>query len=191
MKKFVSNGIIFLAGASIGAGATYLSVKKIFEAKADKEIKEMEDYYVKKHNELKEVEENKKVEEIKEDFPPEVKEEYNELASKYNTITKPKKTKKSKKKEIKPYVISATEYEDNNGFDKIILSYFEDDEVLMYQDETVMENANDVIGMVNLEQFGITGDGDDTVYIRNETFGADYQVVLEDGSYRNFIENQG
>ena len=199
MKTIWISAIGFAAGAGIGAGATYYSVKKIFEAKADEEIAKMEAYYAKKHDELNAMEEQIKLtEDISETEKPveedvkAVKKAYNKLADQYNTITEEKPKKGRKKKKIEePYVISAAEFEEQNGFDKVIVSYFEEDEVLMTDDEEVMENGSSVLGVMNLEQFGASGDGDDTVYIRNETFGTDYQVVLEDGSYRNFIENQG
>lgn len=181
-------GLIFAGGALTGGLTTWFAVKKYYEAKADIEIQEMEDYYKKK---IEAAAEEKKT-----------KEEYKEIAEMYDTVSnepveEPKKAskvvkkKKSTKATKEPYVISADEYADDDTYDKVIVSYFEDDEVLMLQDETIFDNGIMILGAINLEQFGTSGDGDDTVYIRNETFGTDYEVVLESGSYRQFIENQG
>ena len=63
----------------------------------------------------------------------------------------------------------------------------------MLEDESLFEDGINALGPMNLEHFGMMEDDPepDTIYIRNEARGVDYEVVREDGSYENFLANNG
>lgn len=93
-----------------------------------------------------------------------------------------------------PYVISLEEYEkddtvyDEDGeafhtkiFDKINLTYYEGDDTLILDQNGDVLNIEETVGNDALNRFGEYEK--DTVYVRNENLGADYEVVREHGSY--------
>ena len=207
MKRSVREALIFLSGGLLGGAAGVYGTYKYFFARADKEINDMQNYYERKLDDLKEmqdqinltkdIDEEKKPSVVTEDLDKEELEEYSEMIDKlkYNKIsTKPKK---KAKKEIdisnQPKIISYDEYSEDNNYEKVVVSYFEDDGTLMLEDESLFEDGINVLGPMNLEHFGMMDDDPepDTIYIRNEALGVDYEVVREDGSYENFLANNG
>lgn len=83
-----------------------------------------------------------------------------------------------------PYVIHRDEYNETpDGYDQYTLAYFEGDDVLCKEDDSVVEDQDEVIGLGNLSRFG-HGSGDrNIVYIRNEKLKVDLEVVHSDGKY--------
>jgi len=84
-----------------------------------------------------------------------------------------------------PYVIHRDEYnnETPDGFDQYTLTYFEGDDVLCRDDDTVIDDQDSVVGLGNLTKFG-HGSGDpNIVYVRNHELRVDLEVVHSDGKY--------
>lgn len=86
-----------------------------------------------------------------------------------------------------PYVIHRDEY--NEGvtgdvpFDQYTLTYFEGDDVLCREDDQIIADQDEVVGLGNLAKFG-HGSGDpNVVYIRNEKLKVDIEVTHSDGKY--------
>ena len=111
--------------------------------------------------------------------------DYEEIIQKlnYNEFS----TKTTNQKAKRPYVITADEYSDANGYIKKIISYFEDDEVCMDNEtKEVLDNVAKDIGNDCLER--INEDGENEIYVRNEILGIDYNIVSEAGSYEDFLD---
>lgn len=213
MNKGLKQALIFISGGCLGAAAGVYATSKYFFAKADKEINEMKEYYETKLNRIKKMqddanlvmdEKDKPIEKVEEEEIEKSEfEEYEGMIDKlqYNKISQ--KAKKKKKEEVEveetvinvnePKIISYNEYSDDVKYDKVVVSYFEEDGVLMLQDESLFEDGLNILGSMNLEQFGMFPDDPepDTIYIRNELLGTDYEVVREEGSYEQFLENNG
>jgi len=85
-----------------------------------------------------------------------------------------------------PYVVHRNEHEEgpeNEEYDKYTLTYFEGDDTLCRDDDTVITDQDGVVGLGNLSRFG-HGSGDpNIVYIRNEKLRVDIEVVHSDGKY--------
>ena len=86
-----------------------------------------------------------------------------------------------------PYVIHRDEYQEGPSgpveFEQFTLTYFEGDDVLCKDDDSVIEDQDEVVGLGNLSKFG-HGSGDpNIVYIRNEKLKVDLEVVHSDGKY--------
>lgn len=84
-----------------------------------------------------------------------------------------------------PFVIHRDEYNDETpeGFDQYTLTYFEGDDVLCKDDDSILEDKDATVGLGNLSKFG-HGSGDPTiVYIRNHELRVDLEVVHSDGKY--------
>lgn len=90
--------------------------------------------------------------------------------------------------EMVPYVISPDSYVgEHDDYAKIVLHYYEDNEVLEY-DEYDLEKGDDhfadigsTIGYDSINHFGEFEK--DTLFVRNETLGNDYEVLLEHCAY--------
>lgn len=83
-----------------------------------------------------------------------------------------------------PYVIHQDEFgEDLDGYEPYVLTYFEGDDVLCRDDDTIITEVDAVVGLGNLSKFG-HGSGDpNIVYIRNEEMKVQLEVVHSDGKY--------
>lgn len=86
-----------------------------------------------------------------------------------------------------PYVVHRSEHEEGPGdpdeYEKYTLTYFEGDDVLCREDDTIIEDQDEVVGLGNLIRFG-HGSGDpNIVYIRNDKLRVDLEVVHSDGKY--------
>ena len=90
-----------------------------------------------------------------------------------------------------PYVISHDEYmEGTRNFSQVTLTYFAEDDTLIDEGDVPVENTDRVVGDVNLSKFGHRSNDPRVVYIRNEKLGADYEVLLHDGSFGEIVHGQ-
>lgn len=90
-----------------------------------------------------------------------------------------------------PYVIPYGEYEDATSenamlFEKEVLCYYEEDEVLVDENEDIIM-VSDTIGLDALDSFGELSEDPDIVYIRNEKMGTDYEVMCIHKSYQETV----
>lgn len=191
-----SNLLYFICGVGIGAGGMYLCMRDHFRHVVDVEVEEVRKYYdiseekvSTEEESVSEAAESVNVTESisKVDEKPEAagdeEPDYNGIIEKlnYNQYS----TTSSKLKE-KPYIISFEEYNDDIEYDKRILSYFADDETLVDSiTDELIDNVGKVVGFDNLEH--INDDPDQNLFVRNEKYGCDYQIVLEAGAYSDYI----
>lgn len=85
-------------------------------------------------------------------------------------------------KHEQPYVISQAlyAYDEETFNDKVTLTYFERHRLLLEDDDVVSANEIDsLVGWRNLNQFGGESGDPDTVFVRNNRLGIDYEVVRE------------
>lgn len=204
------NLICFGSGLAIGIGATYLYLRDYYNKLLDSETEKIKDYYDEKV-------ENKAVEELTKDIEKEFEEapkvpksgeneakkaivapiepNYDEIVEKlnYNQFsTKPKSDNivesNSENEPDGPYPISYDLYSETaNQYTTTLVSYFMDDEILMYcETDELMDDPGKLIGFENLDDFKNNDDLDET-YVRNEYLGIDFHIVKEDGSYEDYI----
>lgn len=90
--------------------------------------------------------------------------------------------------EMVPYVISPDSYvTEHDDYAKIVLHYYEDNEVLEYEEYNLdkgddhFADIGSTIGHDAVNHFGEFEK--DTVYVRNEALGNDYEVLLEHCAY--------
>lgn len=83
--------------------------------------------------------------------------------------------------EMVPYVISPEAFaNEHNDFAKLTLVYYEDNEVLLNDQEECVDIGTD-IGYDAINHFGEYEK--DAVFIRNEALGNDYEVLLEHAAW--------
>ena len=183
--------LIFAAGLAVGAVAGAVIVKNKVLADAKAEIDEVREYYRESRGQKDEhVEEVKEVEkkeyELKDiqikDEPKTEKEHTN-----YSQITKMYMSKDEHQAPMydDPFVIDPSEFGENPEYDTETLTYFADG-VLVDDVDDVIEEPDIVVGLENLkvfEEFGAT-----TVYVRNDIYKTDYEIIRDDWNYSDLKE---
>ena len=200
--------LIFAAGLAVGAVAGAVIVKNKVLADAKAEIDEVREYYRKSRG-VKVVEEVKeKVEETIDRIQDLIEEHVEEVEKKeyelkdiqikdesktekehtnYSQITKMYMSKDEYQTPMydDPFVIDPSEFGENPEYDTETLTYFADG-VLVDDVDDVIEEPDIVVGLENLkvfEEFGAT-----TVYVRNDIYKTDYEIIRDDWNYSDLKE---
>ena len=187
--------LIFAAGLAVGAVAGAVIVKNKVLADAKAEIEEVREYYRtsrgEKEVEEKEVEEKEEVKEVeKKEYELkdiQIKDEPKTGLTNYNQITKMYMSKDEFQAPMydDPFVIDPSEFGENPEYDTETLTYFADG-VLVDDVDDVIEEPDIVVGLENLkifEEFGAT-----TVYVRNDIYKTDYEIIRDDWNYSDLKE---
>ena len=184
--------LIFAAGLAVGAVAGAVLVKNKVLADAKAEIDEVREYYRESRG-VKEVEEVKeKVEETIDHIQDlieehETKPKTEKEHTNYNQIAKMYTSKNEFQTPMydDPFVIDPSEFGENPEYDTETLTYFADG-VLVDDVDDVIEEPDIVVGLENLkifEEFGAT-----TVYVRNDIYKTDYEIIRDDWNYSDLKE---
>lgn len=179
--------LIFAAGLAVGAVTGALVIKNKVLADAKAEVEEVREYYRSKQQErgIKEVEETK--EEVKE--TEETKEETAKFDRNtyinYNKMAREYQTSKDSTFADDPYIIDPEEFGENPEYDTMTLTYFADG-VLVDDVDDLVDEPDVVVGLENLK---VLGDyGATSVYVRNDIYRTDYEVIKDDWNYSDIKE---
>ena len=185
--------LIFAAGLAVGAVAGAVIVKNKVLADAKAEVEEVREYYrsargkVNREN-VEETEEVKEVEKKEYELKDiQVKDEPKTGLTNYSQITKMYMSKDEFQAPMydDPFVIDPSEFGENPEYDTETLTYFADG-VLVDDVDDVIEEPDIVVGLENLkifEEFGAT-----TVYVRNDIYKTDYEIIRDDWNYSDLKE---
>ena len=182
----------FADGVDVGAVAGAVIVKNKVLADAKAEIEEVREYYRESRG-VKEVEEVKeKVEETIDHIQDlieehETKPKTEKEHTNYSQITKMYMSKDEFQTPMydDPFVIDPSEFGENPEYDTETLTYFADG-VLVDDVDDVIDEPDIVVGLENLkifEEFGAT-----TVYVRNDIYKTDYEIIRDDWNYSDLKE---
>lgn len=183
--------LIFAAGLAVGAVAGAVLVKNKVLADAKAEVEEVRKYYRESRGVVEEVEEKEEVKEVeKKEYELkdiQVKDEPKTGLTNYNQITKMYMSKDEFQSPMydDPFVIDPSEFGENPEYDTETLTYFADG-VLVDDVDDVIEEPDIVVGLENLkifEEFGAT-----TVYVRNDIYKTDYEIIRDDWNYSDLKE---
>lgn len=158
----------FIIGAFLGGGVTYLYIREKYRQVAQDEIDSMKAHYNKeKEEEVVEVEE-----EAAENDTEEVEYYKDIIGNRY---------KKDEPDILRdPYPITEEQFDETRlDHEKVYLTYYSTDGTLAEEEDIIFDDIDYYIGLKNLDLF----DNSDTIFIRNEKHGTDYQVDLKNGSY--------
>lgn len=89
-----------------------------------------------------------------------------------------------------PYLITTDEFmedDDDKNYAKITIAYFEGDDTLCDERESLIPDVEGTVGRANLSKFGEGSDSPDTIYVRNERLETDFEVNRENGSYSHIV----
>jgi hypothetical protein len=83
-----------------------------------------------------------------------------------------------------PYVVSIDQhFEDDNGYEKITVTYYEADDVLSDERDQMVNNFERIIGPDFTQHWGAASKDPNIVYIRNDKLEVDYEVIRDKRSY--------
>lgn len=83
-----------------------------------------------------------------------------------------------------PYLISKEEYLTNaTEYEQITLTYFEEDDLLVDENDLPIEYIPDTIGIETTNRFGIMSGDHNIVYIRSDRKCVEYEIVRNKGNY--------
>lgn len=199
MKETTRSFVYLTTGLVLGGAAGYLVAKKLLDAKFEAElhlqIQDVKDYYriIRKEGEYASPETVPTVEtEVTYDDVLEGL-EYIETTPEEVTETEDVVEDEEEEEVVvrnpnEPYVISVKEFmEDRLEYDKVTLSYFEDDDVLCDEREEVIPNVDATVGSDALTKFGVLSEDSKIVYVRNERTKTDFEVLRDSGSYSEIV----
>lgn len=183
---------LFAAGAVVGSVVTWKLVKTKYERIAQEEIDSVKEYYANRSKDVSCDNEESADEKWNEEpvVTEEEKEEYKELIEKCEYATESNETKteiqnkkESEKEMDRPYVISPEEFAESER-ETITLRHYAND-VLVDEFGGVMPKDiwEEYVGADFATHFGDYEYDPDVVYVRNETFGIDYEILKELDDY--------
>lgn len=91
----------------------------------------------------------------------------------------------------RPYVISQDEFEQNESdHDQNTLTFYEADNVLVDERDEILPEADMMLGERFRVQFGQQSTDENTVHIRNDKLGLEFEVVRSERSYKEDVLGQ-
>jgi hypothetical protein len=192
MSKKISSLLTFSAGIIIGGVGAYFVTNKLakdkFEAELQAEIDDVKEYYklLRKEGQYSSPETV---------APKSQKETYKEIMDNYiygEPVESTTYVEVTEEEEVidksKPYVISLKSYmEDREDMDKQCVTYFEGDDVLCDDRETVIPDIETTIGNDACTKFGQDSEDENVVYVRNEQINTDFEVVRDPRSFSEVV----
>lgn len=192
MSKSI-NFMLFIFGAAVGSAATWAYVKKKYEQFAQEEIDSVKEVFSKREKEdIKKAEFEKQTEKTN---IIEYAEKVNENGyTNYSRTENNKEVKETVKntgnrndKGYFAYVITPDEFGEFDDYEKISLTYY-DDQVLADENDDVIDDIEDTVGFESLTHFGEYED--DSVFVRNDKLECDYEILLDHRNYLDVIKKK-
>lgn len=177
--------MIFGLGLCIGAAGATIILKKHYEDILNDEIESVKQHY---QNKYATVDKTVKVKEPEE--PKEEQEYYNNIIEKLNYNEFSTKVESSEEPDTEEEededisIISSEEYFSKNEFDKLQATFWKGDEIAMDINEEILDI--DILGGIAILN-NVDAYEDDVIYVRNIKYGSDYEVIISDGSYADFM----
>ena len=83
-----------------------------------------------------------------------------------------------------PHIVTKAEYDENEcDNEQQVLTYFSGDDTLVDEDEKPIDRVEETVGVANLQRFGAGSEDPNIVYIRNDSIGVDFEILLSRGLY--------
>lgn len=180
----------FIIGAASGATVAWYLLKDKYETLAQAEIDSVKEVFARREQEMKDETVKRNVAEGIKDSDrtkPDLKEYAEQL--KKNGYTRYSDLSADdggvSDKQTKPYVIPPEQFGDNEEHEQISLTYYADG-VLADENDEVIEDVEDAVGIDSLNHFGEYED--DSVFVRNDARKCDYEILLDQRTYSEVAE---
>jgi hypothetical protein len=184
--------MMFVLGVAVGSVVTWRYVEKKYEQIAQDEINSVKEVFSKREAEFTEDTEARiKADNAKEkpsviEYAARLREQgytnYSDMA-----YEKPEEVKESPMTVDKPYVIAPEEFGDLDDYETISLTYYAD-QILADDNDVIVDDVEDVVGFDSLNSFGEYED--DSVFVRNDRFKCDYEILLDQRKYSSVIRRK-
>lgn len=84
----------------------------------------------------------------------------------------------------RPYTITEEDFMQNeHDFAQTTFTYYAGDRILANTRDEVMDQVNQIVGHANLEKIQDLPEDKNTLYVRNEKYDSDYEIVVSMGKY--------
>lgn len=85
-----------------------------------------------------------------------------------------------------PYIIHVDEFRENDPpHEKMILTYYEEDDILARENSHVIEDMDEHVGLGNIGRWGHGSNDPNIVYVRNEEMAVDFEIIRDHGSFHD------
>lgn len=199
--------IIFIGGVAVGSFVTWRLLKEKYIRQTQEEINEVREHYRKKKESEEVTVDSNGTTETNE--KPDLIEYAAKLTKNgYTDYTNPKSLVKATGDMIDtiaqkdneessdpvilndpsyqpPYIISPEDFAIDDEYTIVNLNYYIDG-VLTDEDDHIVENVDDVVGLENLNHMGEYED--DALHIRNENYKCEYEILLSRRLYHDTME---
>lgn len=181
----------FIIGAVSGATVAWYLLKDKYETLAQEEIDSVKEVFARREQEMKDETVKRNVAEGIKDSDrtkPDLKEYAEQLKkngyTRYSDLSADDEGVSDK--QTKPYVIPPEQFGDNEEHEQISLTYYADG-VLADENDEVIEDVEDAVGIDSLNHFGEYED--DSVFVRNDARKCDYEILLDQRTYSEVVED--
>ena len=181
----------FIIGAASGATVAWYLLKDKYETLAQEEIDSVKEVFARREQEMKDETVKRNVAEGIKDSDrtkPDLKEYAEQLKkngyTRYSDLSADDEGVSDK--QTKPYVIPPEQFGDDENYDQISLTYYADG-VLADENDEVIEDVEDAVGIDSLNHFGVYED--DSVFVRNDARKCDYEILLDQRTYSEVVED--
>ena len=196
MNNIIKGAFLFIFGAALGSGITYVVTKNKYEDILVESQKSLRDYYERKQ------EKSPKKEELKEDvsinvdinehlehdpiiidnsIPENHEEIVNNLLNSYHTLSGEEKESFLNK----PYIIEEDEYGQFEDYTYETYVLYEDG-ILADSDDKVFDDYEEVLGLEfidHLKKYDI-----DAVYVRNDVLKKDFEIIPDSYRFEDIVD---
>lgn len=190
-KDLLVKGMIFLAGGAIGSVVTWTLVKTKYEQTIEdknEEILFLRDRY--SESKIGKKAGESLAEGLKDGMGnpdkltiQEIRDKVQELG-RINDQTMNDKEEEDEKSVERPYVIAPEEFWEKD-YPTIILTYYEEDDILADEHDKIIKNVDELVGKDFADHFGEYEE--DSVHIRNHDMGVVYEILRDYGSYKEYM----
>lgn len=165
------NNFGYILAFLLGLGGGVIASRLYYEKQIDNYEKEIETF-MENEKTLQEKLQKEQVsyEDAKKEYEKIEKEEHEEKVEVDNF---------NKDAEIYPISLQQFDNEANEGFDRLTLYYYEEDDTLADENEEIISNAEEIVG----DSLLYFDNDDSAIYIRNNKIGALLEVLVVHGSY--------
>lgn len=198
MSSNVKNAMIFLVGIVVGAGFSWSFFKNRCEKLINENeeelnkyrnttVKDVEDAYINAHKEeLSKIADSIFADALNIEFEnDEVRKEYEEHLKKENYTNNEEETNMGT-----PYIITADQYDECNGYQKEMLTYYAD-HALVDDFNNHIEDTDFMVGIEECEIFKYFDSDKDPIFIRNDYLKIDFEIDFEDEYFDDSDDEDG
>lgn len=186
-----TNFAMFMAGATVGAAAAWLYLKKHYEQIAQEEIDSVKAAFAERKEvniatpSEEDIAANKKKADMAK-LKPDLVNYAAKLQEEGYTNYAAKSDKNNKEEDDdpvneEPYIISPEEYGDIDKYTKLNLTYYSDG-TLADDDDEIVDDIDETVGSDFAKHFGDYED--DSVWVRNDRLKCDYEILRDNRSYK-------